>query len=67
LLLLMLLSHRLLAKQEDTVLLLLVEPWVYLLNLGFIFSNLGFLTAEASMFKLREKIASNERSDRHLR
>jgi hypothetical protein len=24
----------------------------------FFFSNLGFLTAEASMFKLREKIAS---------
>jgi hypothetical protein len=32
----------------------------------FFFSNLGFPTAEASMFKLREKIASNERSDRHL-
>jgi hypothetical protein len=31
------------------------------------FLNLGFPTAEASMFKLREKIASNERSDRHLR
>jgi hypothetical protein len=27
----------------------------------FFFSNLGFLTAEASMFKLREKIASNEK------
>jgi hypothetical protein len=35
--------------------------------LHFFFSNLGFLTAEASMFKLREKIAFNERLDRHLR
>jgi hypothetical protein len=26
----------------------------------FFFPNLGFLTTEASMFKLREKIASND-------